>query len=63
MFDGSVYVYLPSASFTESCDIWYSSSKEEIEVASTVQAYEGEARASNEDFDEDWQTRFLACGV
>ena len=63
MFDGNVYVYLPSANFTESCDIWYSSSKEEIEVASTVQAYEGEARASNEDFGEDWQTRFLACGV
>lgn len=53
MFDGNVYVYLPSANFTESCDIWYSSSKEEIEVASTVQAYEGEARASNEVFGED----------
>ena len=37
--------------------------KEEMEVASTVQAYKGEARASNEDFDEDRQTRFLSCGV
>ena len=34
-----------------------------MEVASTVQPYEGEPRASNEDFDEDWQTRFIACGV
>ena len=24
---------------------------------------EGEPRASNEDFDDDWQRRFLACGV
>ena len=30
------------------------SSKEEMEVASTVQPYEGEPRRSNEDFDEDW---------
>ena len=37
--------------------------KEEMEIASTVQAYKGEARASNEDFDEDRQTRFLACCV
>ena len=29
------------------------SSKEEMEVASTVQPYEGEPRGSN-DFDEDW---------
>ena len=42
MFDGNVYVHLPSASFTESCDTCCSSSKEEIEVASTAQAYEGE---------------------
>ena len=54
-------VYLPSASPTESCDTSYSSNKEEMEVASTVQPYEGEPRASNEDFDEDWQKRFLAC--
>ena len=45
-------VYLPSASSTKSCDTSYSSSKEEIEVASTVQSYEGEPRASNEDFEE-----------
>ena len=30
------------------------SSKEEMEVASTVQPYEGEPRRSNEDFDEVW---------
>ena len=47
-------VYLPSASSTDSCDTSYSSSKEEMEVASTVQPYEGEPRASNEDFDEDF---------
>ena len=46
-------VYLPSASSTESCDTSHSSSKEEMEVASTVQPYVGEPRASNEDFDED----------
>ena len=44
-------VYLPSASFTES-DTSYASSKEEMEVTSTVQPYVGEPRASNEDFDE-----------
>ena len=43
----------PSASSTESCDTSYSSSREEMEVASTVQPYEGEPRVSNEDFDED----------
>ena len=46
-------VYLPSASSSESCDTSYSSSKEEMEVASTVQPYEGEPHASNEDFDGD----------
>ena len=46
-------VYLPSASSTDSCDTSYSSSKEEMEVASTVQHYEGEPRAPNEDFDGD----------
>ena len=46
--------YLPSAASNESCDTSYSSSKEEMEVASTVQPYEGGPRASNEDFDEDW---------
>ena len=56
-------VYLPLASFTESCDTSYASSKEEMEVASAVQPYVGEPRASNEDFDEGWQRRFLACGV
>ena len=33
-------VYLPPANSTESCDTSYSSSKEEMEVASTVQPYE-----------------------
>ena len=33
-----------------------------MEVASTVQPYKGEPRASNEDFDEGWLRRFLACG-
>ena len=54
-------VYLPSASFTENCDTSHSSSGGEMEVASTAQLYEGEPRASNEDFDEHWQ--FLARGV
>ena len=61
MFDSDVY--LPSASSTESFDTSYSSSKEEMVVASTVQLHEGESRASNEDFDEDWLWRFLVCGV
>ena len=34
-----------------------------MEVANTVKPYEGEARASNEDFDEDWLRRLLECGV
>ena len=34
-----------------------------MEVASTIQSYEGEPRESNEDLDEDWLRRFLACGV
>ena len=34
-----------------------------MEVASTVQPYEGEPRRSNEDFDEEWLKRFLACSV
>ena len=46
-------VYLPSVSSTESFDAAHPSNKEEMEVASTVQPYEGEPRASNEDFDED----------
>ena len=33
-----------------------------MEVAGTVQLYEGEPRASNEDINEDWQKRFLPCG-
>ena len=51
MFDS--YVYLPSASSTESCDASHSSNKEEMDVATTVQPYEGEPSVSNEDFDED----------
>ena len=46
-------VYLPSASSTESCDTSYSKTSEEMEVVSTVQPYEGEPHASNEDFDQD----------
>ena len=46
-------VYLPSASSSESCDTSYSGSREEVEVASTAQPYEGEPRAPNEDFDGD----------
>ena len=34
-----------------------------MKVASSVQPYEGEPRASNEDFDEDWKRGFLAFGV
>ena len=45
-------VKLPSESSTESRDTSYSSSREEMEVASAVQPYKGEPRASNEDFDE-----------
>ena len=55
--------YLPSANSMESCDTSLSSSRGEMEVPSTVQPYEGEPRASNEDFDEDLQRRFLARGV
>ena len=43
MFDSDVY--LPSAGSTKSCDTSYSSSREEMEAASTVQPYEGEPRA------------------
>ena len=56
-------VYLTSASSTESFDTSYLVNKEEMEVVSTIQPYEGEPSASNEDFDEDWLRRFLACGV
>ena len=56
-------VYLLSASCADSFDTPYSSSKEEMEVWSTIQPYEGEPRESNEDFDQDWPRRFLACGV
>ena len=45
--------YLPSASSMESCNTSHSSSRGEMEVPSTVQPYEGEPRASNEDFDKD----------
>ena len=37
-----------------SCYTSYLISKEEMEVASTVEPCEGEPLASNEDFDEDW---------
>ena len=43
-------VYLPSASSTVSCDTSYASSKEEMEVASTIQPNEGEPRASKRRF-------------
>ena len=57
-------VYLPWKNSTESCDTSHSSSREEMEVARTVQPFDQpQPRASNEDFDEDWQRRFLACGV
>ena len=56
-------IYLPSASSTKSCDTSHSSSKEEIEVKSTVQPCGGEPRASNEDFDEEWRRWFLVRGV
>ena len=46
-------VYLPSKNYTESCDTSHSRSREETEVARTVQPFEEEPRASNEDFDED----------
>ena len=55
--------YLPSANSMESCDTSHSSSRGGMEVPSTVQSYEGEPRASNKDFDEDLQRRFLARGV
>ena len=55
--------YLTSANSMESCDISHSSSSGEMEVPSTVQPYEGYPCASNEDFDEDLQRRFLARGV
>ena len=55
--------YLPSANSMESCDTSHLSSRGEMEVPSTVQPYEGYPRASNEDFDEDLQRRFLARGV
>ena len=49
------YVYLPLASSTESFDTSYSGSKEEMEVASTVQPFKEEPRESNKDFDQDWK--------
>ena len=51
MCDGDVY--LPSVCSTESSDTSYSSSKEEMEVASRTRRYEGELRAPNEDDDDD----------
>ena len=51
--------FIPSVFYDEFPDRFFFSlmkhllsSKEEMEVASTVQPYEGEPRASNEDFDE-----------
>ena len=53
--------FIPSVFYDEFPDRFFFSlmkhllsSKEEMEVASTVQPYEGEPRRSNEDFDEDW---------
>ena len=46
-------IYHPLASSSENSDASYSSSKEEMEVASTVQPYKGEPSSSSEDFDED----------
>ena len=39
-------VYQPSASSTDSFDILYLNSKEELEVANTIQHYEGELRTT-----------------
>ena len=39
-------VYQPSASSTDSFDILYLSSKEELEVANTIQPCEGELRTT-----------------
>ena len=47
MFDSNVYIPAFSKLYRE---FW-------------VQPYEGEPRALNEDFDEDWLRRFLARGV
>ena len=55
--------YLPSANSMESCDTSHSSSRGEMEVPSTVQPYEGYPRASNEDFDEDFQRRGFSPAV
>ena len=49
MFDSDVY--LASASSTESCITSNLSCNEEIELASTVETYEGQPSESNEDFD------------
>ena len=38
---------------TENCDASYLSNREEMEVVSMVQPYEGEQHASNRDFDKD----------
>ena len=55
--------YLPSENSMESCDTSHSSSRGGMEVPSMAQPYEGEPRASNEDFDKDLQRKFLARGV
>lgn len=47
-------VYLPLVSSTESCNTSGTQViKREMEVAITIEPYEGELRASSEDFDED----------
>ena len=57
-------VYLPLVSSTESCNTSGTQViKREMEVAITIEPYEGELWASSEDFDEDWQRRLLTCGV
>ena len=57
-----VILYQSALKYSWNYDRSYSGSKEEVEVASTIQPYEGEPRAPNEDFDGDWQRGFLAYG-
>ena len=50
--------YLPSANSMESCDTSHSSSRGGMVIASTVQPYEGEPRASNEDSTKTYKVGF-----
>lgn len=61
MFDSDVYP--ASASSIESCITSNLRCNEEIELASTVETYDGQPSESNEDFDQDWPRRFLVCSV